>query len=184
MKLTFNHSLQVALLSLVTLSLSGVALKADIDISSSENGAFVIYSSPLAKGVLPETLLNGKPHPKPFLPHAATPLLAINLGNTYKLTDIRNLPPNAKAYLLNKKPTDKETWMSLVQAGSPSAATGAVGQYLVILFDQDPLQFSDPLVDGDPLWQNKGSIFGAGFGLGNSTPLAITPLTSTEVISH
>ena len=173
-----------ALLGLLTVALVGTTLRADQDISSSHSGAFVIYSTPLSKGVLPETLLDGKTHQKPFAPKSSPQMLVIDLGNSYRLTNIRNLPPNTQAYILSKKPKDKETWQSLLDAGSPKATNGAVGEYMVFVFEKEPLSFSDPLVDGDPLLPNKASILGAGFGLGNSTPLGVTPLTSTEIISH
>jgi hypothetical protein len=174
--------LQIVFVGVLTSSLTAINLQAETDIASAQNGATVIFSSPLAKGVNPQSLIDGKPHKNPFATKSGSNMVVIDLGRSYKISDIPNLPPGAHAYLLTAKPTPPATWSSSISGLNPNAIDGSVGEYLVIVYNPVPANFPGLLVDGDPA--NDGGIFGAGFGLGNTDPLAITPLTSSEIISH
>jgi hypothetical protein len=158
--------LRPALLAAMTVSLSISALSARAagtdNISTEQQGAVVIYSTPLAKGASPESLLNGEPGSLSFSRKATGPrVLVIDLGKSYQLGGVRlkfSRHVDLKVYVLKTKPDANTSWASYVaglqpdgvlqSSNEPVTLGGAQGEYLVIVSDRNPGAFSGLYVTG------------------------------------
>jgi hypothetical protein len=133
------------------------------NIATTKKGAYVLYSSPLEKGVSVNTLLDDHPHKIAFAGKSGPLMLVVDLGKSYIMKGSKlKLERSSKVriYVFKKKPNGNAPWSSLIASLKPDSVldsspdsgsfSGAEGEYLVFAFDSNPGFFSNLYITGIP----------------------------------
>jgi hypothetical protein len=136
----------------------------DLNIATLKNGAYVIYASPLKRGVPANAILNG--HKVTFVNKTGINLLVIDLGHSYSINTvllhfIKPIPGKISLYVIPQKPGPGQSWSSIIANLQPnyvldakdnfvSLGASVAGEYLVFAFQGTPAEFYDLYVTAIP----------------------------------
>ena len=193
--------LNSALVAAIFTTSNGLLLNAETpatgspgNLGTEKNGAFVSYSSPLKGGATGEALVNGQPNTKlSFSKAGGTHIIVIDLSKPSKLNTVQlkfSHPANVNVFVLKKKP-EGNNWNQALEGLKPDAVldvsgastplNGAEGEFLVLVYPNDPGAFSDLVVTGFHL-DSREHHFANNDHFGH--PLGEVPLPESEYENH
>jgi hypothetical protein len=163
MKLSPHFAIRFALLAGMTFSVvTGSALAADNlagNIATADNGAYIVYSTPLQGGNSANFLTQDFRHKLAFSSQPGSKLIVLDLGKTYSLGSVGlkfTNPVRFEVYVVESKPKGGD-WISVLggkpdfistSAGLATFLKGRQGRYLIFVADGDPGFFYGLYVTG------------------------------------
>jgi hypothetical protein len=163
MKLFPAFAIRSGFLAVLALSLAGTAaLRADDhngNIATADNGAYIVYSTPLKGGNSANFLTQDGGHQLSFSNQPGSKLIVLDLGKTYALGNVglkfKN-PVTFEIFVLSNKP-DGGDWNSVLggkpdfvstSAGLAAFLKGHHGRFIVLVTNGDPGPFYGLYVTG------------------------------------
>jgi hypothetical protein len=163
MKSLSPFAIRSGLLVALTFSFAGAAALRAADnssnIASADNGAYIVYSSPLKGGNSANFLTQDGGHPLSFSKQPGSKLFVLDLGKTYSLGNVSlnfKNPVKFEIFVLTNKP-DGGDWNSVLggkpdfvsnSAGLQAFLKGLQGRFIVFVTDGNPGPFSGLYVTG------------------------------------
>lgn len=163
MKLFPLFAIRSSFLAALAISLARTtALGADThsdNIATADNGAYIVYSTPLKGGNSANFLTQDGGHQLSFSGQPGSKLIVLDLGKTYALGNVSlkfKNPVKFEIFVLGNKP-DGGDWNSVLggkpdfvsnTAGLEAPLKGHQGRFLVFITDGDPGPFSGLYVTG------------------------------------
>jgi hypothetical protein len=163
MNLFSPFAIRSGILAALAISLAGAtALRAAApagNIATADNGAYIVYSTPLKGGNSANLLTQDSGHKLSFLNLPGSKLIVLDLGKTYSLGNVSlkfKNPVKFEIFVLGNKP-DGGDWNSVLggkpdfvssSAGLEAFLKGHQGRFIVFVTDGDPGPFFGLYVTG------------------------------------
>jgi hypothetical protein len=162
MKLFHAFAIRAGLLAALAMPLAGAtALAADPsgNIATADNGAYIVYSTPLKGGNSANFLTQDGGHKLAFTYQPGAKVIVLDLGKTYSLGNVSlkfKNPVTLEVFVLSSKP-DGGDWNSVLRgkpdfvsttAGLDAFLKGHQGRFIVFVTEGDPGLFYGLYVTG------------------------------------